>query len=75
MLSLKINYGTRCVLCCAILSKPKLFQNNVIQLRQEKVGNHISMDFFIDFNVLAGMIYKKYGLIILPASNSGFLLM
>ncbi|GFX91225.1 hypothetical protein TNCV_1246401 [Trichonephila clavipes] len=55
----KIDYGTSCVTCCAVLLEPQLLDIMIVQLRNEKVSNHGSIPITIDCNVVAFIVFEE----------------
>ncbi|GFV76242.1 hypothetical protein TNCV_4673311 [Trichonephila clavipes] len=55
----KIDCGTSCVTCCAILLEPQLLDVMIVQLRNEKVSNLGSIPITIDCNVVAIIVFEE----------------
>ncbi|GFT74966.1 hypothetical protein TNCV_2445701 [Trichonephila clavipes] len=51
--------GTSCVTCCAVLLEPQLLDIMIVQFRNEKVSNHVSIPITIDCNVVAFIVFEE----------------
>ncbi|GFW70040.1 hypothetical protein TNCV_1404931 [Trichonephila clavipes] len=56
---IKIDCGTSCVTCCAVLLEPQLLDIMIVQFRNEKVSNHGSIPITIDCNVVAFIVFEE----------------
>ncbi|GFT78226.1 hypothetical protein TNCV_4335901 [Trichonephila clavipes] len=48
-----------CVTCCVVLLESQLLDIMIVQFRNEKVSNHVSIPITIDCNVVAFIVFEE----------------